>query len=94
MTPVFETREESRNDGIDERFGPSIARTGGRDRGTAAAVRRYVERQLSDPTPGTTWHPLYRWPSDTDEDYRQRVTEHERTQQKTSGRPAGESEER
>ncbi|MCG7631127.1 hypothetical protein MHN80_02260 [Gordonia McavH-238-E] len=40
----------------------------------------YCDRQMRDPTPGTTWHPLYRWPSDTDADYAARVAEHERTQ--------------
>ncbi|WP_267615490.1 hypothetical protein [Gordonia bronchialis] len=29
----------------------------------------YVDRQLRDPTPGTTWHPAYQWPSETDEMY-------------------------
>ena len=48
----------------------------------------YVVRQLRDPMPGTTWHPAYRWPSDTDADYAARVADYERTQ--TTGRPAGE----
>lgn len=29
----------------------------------------YCDRQMRDPTPGTTWHPNYQWPSETDEMY-------------------------
>lgn len=47
-----------------------------------------MTRMLTDPAPGTTWHPLYRWPSDSDEEYAARVADYERTQ--TTGRPAGE----
>ncbi|MYR08077.1 hypothetical protein GTV32_18000 [Gordonia sp. SID5947] len=48
----------------------------------------YVDRMMADPTPGTTWHPAYQWPSETDEEYAARVAQHTSTQ--TSGRhPAG-----
>lgn len=73
----------------------STSGTGPRSKARESAIDRrrqefdaYVERQLRDPTPGTTWHPLFRWPSDSDEEYTARVAEHERT--RTTGRPAGE----
>ncbi|MGV9478833.1 hypothetical protein [Gordonia aichiensis] len=43
----------------------------------------YCDRQMRNPTPGTTWHPLYRWPSDTAAEYAARVAEYERIQQTT-----------
>mgnify|MGYP006867816901 CR=1 FL=1 len=73
----------------------STSGTGPRSKARESAIDRrrqefdaYVVRQLRDPMPGTTWHPLYRWPSDTDEAYAARVADYERTQ--TTGRPAGE----
>ncbi|MBN0974259.1 MULTISPECIES: hypothetical protein [unclassified Gordonia (in: high G+C Gram-positive bacteria)] len=47
----------------------------------------YVDRQLRDPTPGTTWHPAYQWPSETDEMYAARRRD------ETTGRLAGEMRE-
>ncbi|MFE0750664.1 hypothetical protein [Gordonia sp. NPDC058843] len=48
-----------------------------------AQFDRYCDRQMRNPIPGTTWHPLYRWPSETDAEYAARVAEYERTQQTT-----------
>lgn len=48
-----------------------------------AQFEHYCDRQIRDPTPGTTWHPLYRWPSETDAEYAARVAEYERTQPTT-----------
>ncbi len=65
------------------------------DKRTVAIERRrqefadYCDRQMRDPTPGTTWHPLYRWPSDTDADYAARVAEHETPHTTTTGHAAG-----
>lgn len=39
----------------------------------------YCDRQMRDPTPGTTWHPAYQWPSESDEDYAARIAEYENT---------------
>ncbi|WLP92507.1 hypothetical protein [Gordonia sp. NB41Y] len=45
----------------------------------------YVARMLTDPPIGSTWHPLYRWPSDTDADYAARVAAHEAKASQTTG---------
>lgn len=51
----------------------------------------YVDRQMRDPTPGTTWHWRYRWPSESDTDYAARIAEHEQTEENTNtiGHAAG-----
>ncbi|MCZ4536239.1 hypothetical protein O4159_12340 [Gordonia terrae] len=76
--------------------GPRRQRDVERQEARRAQFADYCDRQMRDPTPGTTWHPLYRWPSDTDAEYAARVAEHERTQQTThtehdttTGRTAG-----
>lgn len=75
----------------------STSGTGPRSKARESAIDRrrqefdeYVHRMLTDPRIGSTWHPLYRWPSDTDEEYAARVAEHERSTQKTTGHAAGE----
>lgn len=58
----------------------STSGTGPRSKARESAIDRrrqefdeYVTRMLTDPPVGSTWHPLYRWPSDTDEEYAARV---------------------
>ncbi|OBC00501.1 hypothetical protein [Gordonia sp. 852002-50395_SCH5434458] len=74
----------------------STSGTGPRSKARESAIEarrrqfdEYVHRMLTDPMPGTTWHPLFRWPSDSDEEYAARVAEHERNTQ-TTGHAAGE----
>lgn len=69
----------------------STSGTGPRSKARESAIERrrqefdeYVTRMLTDPAPGTTWHPAYQWPSETDEMYAARRRD------ETTGRPAGE----
>ncbi|WP_156354316.1 hypothetical protein [Gordonia sp. HS-NH1] len=70
--------------------GPRRAKDVERQMARRAQFERYCDRQIRNPMPGTTWHPLYRWPSDTDADYAARVAEHETAHTETTGRTAGE----
>lgn len=72
----------------------STSGTGPRSKARESAIDRrrqefneYVTRMLTDPPVGSTWHPLFRWPSDSDEEYAARVADYERTHRPPADRP-------
>ncbi|MCZ4577772.1 MULTISPECIES: hypothetical protein [Gordonia] len=72
--------------------GPRRQRDVERQEARRAQFAEYCDRQMRDPTAGTTWHPEYQWPSESDETYaarRRTETTHPQQTDTNNGHPAG-----